>query len=298
MEESFSVRPVVGRLIALDLRPTRPLTYLGPAWAALCGALASGHLEWQGNTLLILILTVLLCDPLLGAWRSLWLHADWRTALPRNLANAHAWLILPADTPTAFFPRLARVAARRVAFLRNVIWPLMDSEMIGLAIVGTLALAIAVVLGLVPFMLTASAMILALVEGQLGAERGRGLRAIYEIALTWLIATSAFGAFSWLALLFALLFTLTYRALIGLAVTRLGHWIVWSNLTQLAVIVILVVINMPIGAAVVALGLLAQVLWQLRFHADQDGRMYAQRIQSYVLVAMLVAGLSLWIKPL
>ena len=294
MEESYPARPVLGRLITLDLRPTRPLTFVGPAWAALCGALASGGLDWRGQSWVVLILVILLCDALLGAWRALWLHADWRVALPRHLARARVWLILPDDTPAAFLPRAWRVTTRRIAFARNVIWPLIDSEIIGMLIVGILAICSAALLSPAALALTVVAMVLALVEGEVAGERGPSLHALIEIALPWLIAQSAFGNFSWLSLFFILLFTLIYRALLGLTGARQERWLVWNNAPQLIIVLVLFASNTPVGAGVVALGLLAQVLWQTRFRMDRDGRAYAQRVQSYVLVAMLVVSMSLW----
>ncbi len=294
MEEPYPARPVLGRLITLDLRPTRPLTFVGPAWAALCGAIASGGLDWRGQSWVVLILVILLCDALLGAWRALWLHADWRVALPRNLASARVWLILPDDTPAAFLPRAWRVTTRRIAFARNVIWPLIDSEIIGMLIVGILAICIAALLSPAALALTVVAMVLALVEGEVAGERGPSLHALIEIALPWLIAQSAFGYFSWLSLFFILLFTLIYRALLGLTGARQDRWLAWNNAPQLIIALVLFASNTPVGAGVVALGLLAQVLWQTRFRMDRDGRAYAQRVQSYVLVAMLVVSMSLW----
>jgi len=96
-------------------------------------------------------------------------------------------------------------------------------------------------------------------------------------------------------LAFAILFTLVYRALLGLATTRRMNWIGWSNFAQLGVVALLLIRSSPIGAGVVAMGLLAQVLWQARFIYDRDGSGYARRIQSYILVAMLIAAISLWI---
>jgi len=294
MEESYSARPVLGRLIALDLRPTRPLTLVGPAWAALCGAIASGGLDWRGQSLLVFVLSVLLCDTLLGAWRALWLHADWRVALPRNLASARVWLILPDDTTAAFLPRVWRLTTRRIAFARNVIWPLIDSEIIGMLIAGILAVCIAAMLSPAALALTTVAMLLALVEGEVSGERGMSLCALIEMALPWLIAQSAFGYFSWLSLAFVALFTLIYRALLELTGARQERWLWWNNVPQLAIVLILFASNTPVGAGVVALGLLAQALWQTRFRMDRDGRAYVQRIQSYVLLAMLVVSMSLW----
>jgi hypothetical protein len=294
MEESYPARPVLGRLITLDLRPTRPLTFVGPAWAALCGAIASGGLDGRGQSLVVLVLVILLCDALLGAWRALWLHADWRVALPRNLASARVWFMLPDDVPAGFFPRVRRALIRRVALARNVVWPLIDSETIGMVIAGILAVCIAALLSPAALALTGMAMLLALIEGEVGGERGAGLRALVEIALPWLIAQSAFGYFSWLSLFFILLFTLVYRALVGLTSARQTHWLVWCNAPQLVIVLVLFASDTPVGAGVVALGLLAQQLWQTRWRMDRDGRAYAQRVQSYVLAAMLVVSMSLW----
>ena len=102
-----------------------------------------------------------------------------------------------------------------------------------MTMVGALALSVAVVLGQSVVALTLAALILALVEGQVSGERGAYLRALFEVALPWLIAESAFGFFSWLSLFYLLLFTLVYRSLLGLAETRRTSWLVWSNLAQL-----------------------------------------------------------------
>jgi hypothetical protein len=296
MEDSYgSARPVAGRLVALDFLPARPLTLLGPAWAALCGALASGGLLSKNQSFLYIVLILLLCDALLGAWRARWLHADWRTALPHNLSRAQIWLALPDDSAESAFTRISRFVSRRIRFVRSVIWPLIDSEIIGMLIAGTLAICIAVVLGLVPTILTGVALGLALIEGQLDIKVGAALRAVYELTLPWLIAQSALGSLSWLSIIFVLFFTLIYMALLDLSSTRKERRVVLSNLTQLAIVLLLIVTNTPAAAGIVGLGLLAQVLWQTRFRLDRDGRTYAQRVQSYILVAMLVAALSIWL---
>ncbi len=288
MEESFVTRPLVGRLIALDVRPTRALTFLGPAWAALAGAIASGGLTFRAQSLLTLLLTLFLCDAFLGAWRALWLQADWRPALRRSSASAAGWR-------RASNARWLDRISQRLVYFRQIVWPMIESEILGMIIVGVLTLSVAVVLGQATVLLTSVALLFSLIEGEVGTARGAGLRALTEIALPFLIALATFGSFSWSALVFALLFTLVYRALVGLATTRQMIWIAWSNLGQLAVVLILIAQNAPIGAGVVALGLLGQVLWQARFRFDRDGGAYTRRVQSYVLVAMLVAALSLWL---
>ncbi len=291
MEESFTARPLLGRWISLDVRPTRPLTFLGPAWAVLCGALTSGALALRGQTVLWFILSLLLCDMFLGAWRALWLQSDWRDALRRTRTSALTWYGLEENS-TGWRTRL-RNAWARWCYFRQVVWPTIDSEIVGMVIVGALGLCIGVVLGTIPLALTLATMVFAIVEGQIGTGRGAGLRAVSEVVFPWMIAQSAFGYFSWLSLVFALLFTLIYRALLGLATTRREHWVAWSNLAQVAVVLLLMANHSPAAVGIVLLGLLAQLLWQVRYHADRDGQGYARHVQSYVLVAMVLTGLSL-----
>jgi hypothetical protein len=285
----------MGRRFALDLRPTRPLTFLGPALAVVCGAVASGGLAPRGQTLLLLIFSLLLCDVLLGAWRALWLQPDWREAWRRSMANMPAWFgAAYAEAPRFAMARIAQNLTRRAQYAQSVVLPLIDSEIIAMLMAGGLALSVATVLGQLPTILTILAMAFALVEGLVGEERGLGLRALFEFGLPWLIAQTAFGYFSWLSFFFIVLSTLIYRALLGLVLARRNRWIVWSNVAQLVMVLALFASNAPVGAAVVALGLIAQVLWQTRYAMNHDGRAYAQHIQSYILVATLMAALSLW----
>jgi hypothetical protein len=291
MEESYSSRRLVGRRFALDLRPTRPLTNLGPIWAVVCGALASGGLTLKGQTLIFIIFLFLLCDPLLGAWRAVWMQGDWRDSLRRALANMPTWY--STTDAASRSPLRGFQVGRRLTYARQVILPLIDSEVTGMATAGGLAICVASVLGQTPLVLTIVAMLIALVEGPVSSERGTILRALYEIAFPWLIALCAFGSFSWLGIAFVVLFTLVYRALIGLGARQM-QWMGWSNGLQLLAMLLLFLSNAPIAAGIAALALLAQVLWQARFRVDHDGRAYAQRIQSYVLVVMVLSGLSLW----
>ena len=73
----------VGGLIRLRTHLTELSTWLGPAWAALCGALASGGSDWQGEEWLKLAVLVLLVDV---GWGGLWAalgSSDWAATLVR-----------------------------------------------------------------------------------------------------------------------------------------------------------------------------------------------------------------------
>ncbi len=183
----------------------------------------------------------------------------------------------------------------RLRYLRVVVWPLIDSDIVGMFIIGALALGIAVMLGRVAVILTIVAMALALIEAGIGTSRGAALRAVTEIAVPWLIAESAFGYFSWPSLAFIVLFAVSYRALLALATKRNERWILWSNVAQVIVVLLLVASYTPAGVGIALLALLAQVLWQARYRSDRDGQAYARHVQSYVLISMLAAALSLWL---
>lgn len=292
-ESSYPARPVLGRLFALDLRPTRPLTLLGPAAAALCGAIASGGLDGQWRSWVVLILVILLCDVLIGAWRASWLHADWRVALPRNLASARIWYMLPDEVPSSRVARWGRAITRRVMLVRHVIWPLIDSEIIGMLIAGLFALCLAALLNPMTLGLTLAALVLALIEGQVGERYTLDLRALIELTLPWLIAQSVYEYFSYASLFFVLLLTSIYRALLGLVQARQERWHVWNNLAHWLIAMALFASNVPVAAALVALALVAQLLWQMRWQSEGAAREYVQHIQSYVLATMVVVSLSL-----
>ncbi len=247
----------------------------------------------RGQPFLLFVLCILLCDAVLGAWRSLWLQSDWQATLRKGALDSPTWF---GDEfgGTGIGNRLRRFFAR-LRYLRVVVWPLVDSDIVGMFIIGALALGIAVMLGQVAVVLTIVAMALALIEVGIGTSRGAALRAVSEIALPWLIAQSAFGYFTWQSLVFIALFGVSYRALLALATKRNERWILWSNAAQVIVVLLLMASYTPAGVGVVLLALLAQVLWQARYRSDRDGQAYARHVQSYVLISMLVAALSLWI---
>jgi hypothetical protein len=85
-----------------------------------------------------------------------------------------------------------------------------------------------------------------------------------------------------------------YFALLGLVSAPSGRWTWLSILIQFGVIGILIAFKVAAGAGIVALGLLAQVLWQARFRVERNGRAYAQHVQSYLMIEMLVVAIMLW----
>ncbi len=297
--ESSGDRPALGRQIALDLRPAQPLTWIGPAWATVCGAIASGGLGFSGDTLVRILVAVILADPVLGAWRLAWVKTNWRAPLSIwRPTPTRSWTLLPyarLDSPAA---RLSRWISNRGKFWRSALWPELGQPLSTLVVSGLIALTIALVLGPTnfqlrptPFFITIAAMALGPIEAELGAEgAGKWARALAEVTLAWLIGHSTFAELTWESGLLALFFAFTYRGLLSLPTAR-NYACVIANLSQLVVAGVLAARGAIVNAGLVGIGLIAQLLWQAATRGGEGGESaYLQRIQWFMLAAMLVAA--------
>ena len=113
-----------GSLLRLSGRVRVDGLWLGPAAAALAGALASGRLHWNGQVLLLVVLADL-------GWGNIWwavAGTDWRTMRDRW----NAWVSQETVSRTAAFPymqpaspagRLVRWWADLRAWNRKELWP-------------------------------------------------------------------------------------------------------------------------------------------------------------------------------
>ncbi|MFQ6014657.1 MAG: hypothetical protein ACE5NP_04360 [Anaerolineae bacterium] len=185
--------------LRLMLRPTGPLLVLGPAWAFVAGALASGGIGPNVHTLLVLVLGLLLVDPWLGfIWTTL-LETEWS-----SLAGDY-----PRGQPSATLPRPPYTTAgspsqrlwgwleRRLVWWRNRFWPKAGPESVSLVVACLFALALAAILGFDVAILVTVALVLVAVR-VVPAGRGTGqhqlLHASFQIGLAWLVGYMAFDS--------------------------------------------------------------------------------------------------------
>lgn len=291
------VRPAVGRRIALELYSARPLTWLGPIAATICGALAAGGLAISGETLLRVAIAILLTDPLLGAWRAAWVNTDWRRPMQGWQATpTRAWMLVPYARLGSPAARFSQWLSSRARFWREAVVPQVGQSITAIIVTALIALSVALVLGSSAFLLTLGALLLAPIESELGEQgAGRWARAFAEIGIAWLIGDAAIS----LVLppldsaLMAVLFAATYRGLLSVPTRpRLGLAI--ANTAQVLVIVFMLLRGSMINAVVIALLLGAQVLWQTLLRSGRDdARTYFGRIQWFVLAAMVVAAFGI-----
>jgi hypothetical protein len=293
--EPSLARPSLGRRIALELRPARPVTWIGPAWATVCGALAAGPVTISGETFLRVVIAVILTDPILGALRTAWVNTDWLAPLQAWRATpARSWMLLPyarLDSPAA---RLSQWISSRAKFWRSALWPKVGQSISAIIVAGLIALTVALALGTTTFFITMLALVLAPLESELGpAHAGQWPRALAEIGAAWLIGHSPLAPLTWDSVLLALFFAVAYRGLLAIASSRVVGFAI-ANLAQIIVAIILIWRGAMFNAAFVGLAVVGQALWQsLARRTGEYDSAYLLRVQFFVLASMLIAALGL-----
>ena len=294
--------------MSLRLRPAPRAIWLGPAWAALCGAISSGRLGLSGQCLLYLVLTILLADPLLSNIWSILASTDW-AASPVEDERPVDLPALPYTAPSSLSHRLLVWLNHTLTWWLAAFWPRWGASLVGLLVISILALALTALLGrgpaflvLISFALLASRVLL-LSRSVIG---GPLLRASLEMGLAWMIGYTAFYALpasqsrlammewlyhSWESLLLAGLYTLAYYACLTLE-ERLSRGIALLNTTQISAMALLVFVKQPILAGIVGLMLLPQMLLQplLRRHGDRPW--YLRQTQLFVMGGMMAAAIG------
>lgn len=290
-------QPTLGRRIALELRSARPLTWLGPITATICGAIVAAGLVISGETLLRVAIAILLTDPILGAWRAAWVNTDWQSPLRGWQATpTRAWMLVPYARLGSPAARFSQWLSSRAKFWREAVMPQVGQALTAILVTGLIALSVALVLGFAAFLLTIAALLLAPIESELGENgAGRWARAFAEIGMAWLIGDAALSQIfpPVGSALVALLFATTYRGLLSVpSRPRLGFAIL--NVAQVLLIGFLMARGAIINATIIALMLGALLLWQTLVRAGREqAKPFLSRAQWFVLVSMVVAALGI-----
>ncbi len=288
-------RPVSGGLIRFQGRLTDLITWLGPAWASLCGIAVSGGFGWQGEDWLRLALLILLVD---GGWGTLWAalgSTNWATPLHRwrNWRSGDPVAPLPYTLPGSPGDRASRWLGQLRAWWRDVLWPTCGPALSAIAV----ALPVTAVLGalLGPELLLLSAGACAIMQLGLVWEGGQGSiapgwGAVVTVTLPWLAGHVAFGELTLrsagLALAFALAWGAAWRAdqpwkrTLGIG-------------AQLLAAVLLVVLHHPLAAGVLLLLLAPQLILLPWLRRGQPVSWYVRHTQPWLMAAMLVAAWAL-----
>jgi hypothetical protein len=273
---------------------------LGPAWAALCGALASGGLALSTEPLLRLALLVFLVDVVWGGLWSALAATDWATPLRRwrNWRHGPPAIVLPYTTPEGPAGRLARTLGHLRSWWRQQLQPTLGPTLAGLALLLPLALVVAGVLEARLLLVTLVAIaLLQLTFAWTGGDARPvpGPQALFEVALPWLAGHALFGLLTFPSALLALAYALTYVG--GLRLTQdrpgLAHW----NLGQVAAVIVLLAWRQPVAAGIAGLLLIGQTIAQPGlFNVETDEVEHAavarflRFAQPWLMAAMLVTS--------
>ena len=293
------------RLTDLTMRPQR--APLCPAWATLCGVVASGGFSWQGADWLRLALLILLVD---GGWGTLWTalgSTDWATPLRRwrNWRSGEPIPAPPYTLPGSPGDRASDWLGQLRAWWRDVLWPACGPALSAIAV----ALPVTVVLGalLGPELLLLSAAALAVMQLDLMWERGRGTvapgwDAFITVALAWLAGHIAFGPLTLnsagLALAFALAWGTAWQAESrwgpdGADTQHPPHPRTLGVGAQFLAAALLVALHHPLAAGAVMLLLVPQLALLPWLRRGQPASWYVRHTRPWLMAAMLIAAWTL-----
>lgn len=291
--------PQAAHALPLALLPGDRLSFMGPALAAVAGAMASGRLHPVPSSLVTLGLAVLLADPLLGGlwssatgarWRERWEAASPRTSPP---------LRLPHTVPGSLAHRLGEALDKvRAAGTGS------DEGPLPLALARAaffLAASLVVGAALAPevLLVVVAAAAMAMLQAVLGPYVP-GIRWPESVGLfagAWLIGFGAFGGLPLTGLELPLValasaWTIAHLGFRGLSLgDPAARTLAALDGGQIAAALLLIAMQRPWQGGAVLLLLAAQALGQPRFWRDHDGRACSEGTLPFVLVAVVVTFL-------
>jgi hypothetical protein len=293
---SATSQTVSDSAIRLQARLTGLINWLGPAWAALCGALASGSSDWQGEEWLKLAVLILLVDV---GWGGLWAalgSTDWAAALVRwrEWRSGDPVAGLPYTLPGSPGDRVSRWVGQLRAWWHDVVWVECGVAISAVLVALLVTLVLATLLGADMLLLSVAA--LALIQLGLAWEGGRGVisptwDAFIGVALPWVAGHILFsGSLSLLSGSLAFAFALAW----GMIWRAMGRWERVLGLgAQLLVVLLLVVIRSPLAAGCLVFLLVPQLALLPWLGHGQPVSWYVRHTRPWLMWAMLVAAWAL-----
>lgn len=288
--------PTQAGLLRVCMRPAGLLGWVVPAWAALCGAVASKGLIWQGPThLLKLGLAVLLVD---AGWGTLWAalsQTDWRGPLDtwRHWQNTAHIVVLPYTSSDAPGARLATWIGQLVSWWRESLWPTCGAAVQAILAGAFVTWAITLWLGAEIVLLSVAAlafMQLGVLWTRENTRDSSGWDAVIAVFLPWLCGHVVFAPLSassaWIALCLSVAYAAQpkVRSSAGYGVFVAAH---------LAAAALLIAISQPLAAVSVVLSLLPQLMLVPCMERGLSPNRFLRFSRPWFLLATLAAALAL-----
>jgi hypothetical protein len=296
----------VGHITQFRLRPIRPLWSVGPGWAAIGGAIASGGFALTPQTLLNLVLTWLLVDAVLGVVWDLGVGNTtpggkggiWSALLTAHLPDSAPTLrFLPYTQPDSPGRRLAERLSCWRRWWQETFSPQAGAEFAALVAALGLALLLGAILGRDALALT----LLSIVLSWLAAFAHKSERATSQSVATlwttlgsfgipWLLGSLVLGRPTWFVIALGGCYAITYFGLVHQAAQAAPSFRL-IGASQAAAVFLLVGLRYPLAAGAAAILLLPQ--WGLAIwaadHPTTRGA-FLRSIQPFVVLSLLVAA--------
>ncbi|HJW83057.1 MAG TPA: hypothetical protein VJ754_02015 [Anaerolineae bacterium] len=290
-EEPRDVESVSPLLHLGAVTPARS-TWLGPAWAAVCGWIASAAMVLDGSRLLVAAFLYIVVD---WAWPAIWttsVRTDWLAPIARLRdveplpARPVRWPEVQAGSPG---DRLLTAAAHFGSWWRSIFMPMAGHSLSsGLAAL-LIAVALSAALGWRALALTLAALAVSGL-GTLRALRAGidsdTLRAMVYGALPWWLGHAAFAPLSVESASLGVLFGLAYRAVMTSGEHAPSH--VGLVAPQVIAAMALLGGDQPVAAFAVAVCIVAQIALRA-FLTEND---FARRAQVWLMIAMLAGAVA------
>jgi len=271
---------------------------VGPIWAMLCGAVASGGLAARWQTVLALLLAAFVADPLWGALWTLIAETDWLLVLDGRRLPARGERVpaLPYTAPGSPGRRFASWLGRVRVWARKEFAPRLGGHATSLVVVLPLLAVLSTMLGRQAVTLSLAALgvaLWALLVRSPGAPPSRWLRAVMEMGLPWLLGHGILATFTARSALAGVGYTIAYGASLGLPLAVNRRTLFLLNGGQVATLALLVLWRRPVAATIGGLLLLAQMAAQAHL-GDSTARVrwYLRWTQPLLLVEMLVVAVA------
>lgn len=281
-------------LISLHLAPSRYGTWLGPAWAAICGAIASGQIAANWQDIFRLLMAIVLMDPLLNAFGSAWSGLRWPPRDSRWLAprSPIALPYIEAGSPGLSVQRWLNGL---LAWWRHRFWPESKGGAISLLLTAAFMVGISLSLGsgLLLLVLVGWALMIARARTRSGVatKLEGGLLAISAMGLPWVAGHLSFGALTWSSVALAICSAAAFLGWLSMRNKgmRSGLWV--TVVAQLGIVATLVYLKHPLAAGLVVLALFPQVLLGMASKAD-DTTSY-RAVQASLMAGVLIGAVAL-----
>ena len=285
MQASQQTENIFEPVVRLTAHWRRGGAWLGPAWAVVCGIVASAQFHWLGSEIVAICVALVIAE---GLWTTLWASlAETNWAAP--LGRWREWRDGSPLTPLPY-TQPGSAAARWVVLLgyyRN--WAARDlipnyGGLLASAILTPIiALVLSAVLGAPIVLLSIIAILLPQLALALCRADGHPnvvLRGLVEMTLPLLLGFVLFKPISVELVIAAVGFGLSYSGAAG----HTWNHRVW-NTGQLVVALLLVATRHPLGAFLVGVLWLPQYLLQ--------AQPSARRAQWWLMASMLVTAIAI-----